>query len=96
MPHVITKKCNGCGECQGACPLECICGGLKEGEWTKYYIDPDTCDDCGACAEECPLKAIFTEEEVPEEDQNDIDENARFFQEGPGYSAGEGEKEEEA
>jgi len=33
----------------------------------------------------CPPEAIFPEWEVPPEYQDDIEMNARFFTEGPGY-----------
>jgi hypothetical protein len=36
---------------------------------------------------ECPVDAIFPEEDVPEEYEKDIEANAAFFAEGPGYAA---------
>ncbi len=87
MTHVITSICIRDGACVEVCPVECIVPGFPEDEWPLYYIDPDTCIDCGACVPECPVDAIFPEEDVPEEYQADIEANARFFTEGPGYSA---------
>ncbi len=87
MTHVITSLCIRDGACMEVCPVECIVPGFPEDEWPLYYIDPDTCIDCGACVPECPVDAIFPEEDVPEEYQADIEANARFFTEGPGYSA---------
>ena len=87
MTHVITSICIRDGACMEVCPVECIVPGFPEDEWPLYYIDPDTCIDCGACVPECPVDAIFPEEDVPEEYQADIEANARFFSEGPGYSA---------
>ncbi len=87
MTHVITSICIRDGACMEVCPVECIVPGFPEDEWPLYYIDPDTCIDCGACVPECPVDAIFPEEDVPDEYQADIEANARFFTEGPGYSA---------
>ena len=87
MTHVITRLCIRDGACVEVCPVECIVPGFPEDEWPLYYIDPDTCIDCGACVPECPVDAIFPEEDVPEEYQEDIELNAKFFTEGPGYEA---------
>jgi ferredoxin len=32
-------------------------------------IDPDECIDCTLCEPECPAEAIFSEEELPREQQ---------------------------
>jgi len=86
MTHVITSLCIRDGACVEVCPVECIVPGPKDDpDWPLFYIDPDTCIDCGACVPECPVEAIFPEEEVPPEFEADIELNAAFFQEGPGY-----------
>ncbi len=87
MAHVITEICVRDGACVDVCPVECIIPGIPEDEWPLYYIDPDTCIDCGACVPECPVDAIFPEEDVPEEYEKDIEANAAYFAEGPGYAA---------
>lgn len=86
MAHVITRLCVRYGDCVEVCPVECIVPGPKDNpDWPLFYIDPDTCIDCGACAAACPAEAIFPEDEVPAEYTADIDLNARFFSQGPGY-----------
>ncbi len=86
MAYVITSLCVRDGACVEVCPVECIVPGPKDGaDWTLFYIDPETCIDCGACAPECPVDAIFPEDEVPAQYGDDIDLNADFFNEGPGY-----------
>ena len=40
---------------------------------TYLVIDPDECIDCGACIPECPVEAIFTDTDVPEEEQEWIE-----------------------
>ncbi|MBM3200619.1 hypothetical protein FJZ53_06795 [Candidatus Woesearchaeota archaeon] len=48
--YVITKKCDGCGDCLPSCPFKLIF--LHNGKAVK-------CDGCGTCAEWCPVKAII-------------------------------------
>ena len=50
---VDSDKCNGCGPCVDACPLEAI---KLENEIA--VVDADTCTDCGACTDACPNEAI--------------------------------------
>jgi len=87
MTYVITQLCTRAGDCVEVCPVDCIVPGPKDDpEWgALFYIDPDVCIDCGACVPVCPPEAIFPEWEVPPEYQDDIELNARFFTEGPGY-----------
>lgn len=93
MTHVITSLCTRDGACVEVCPVECIVPGPKGGDWPLFYIDPDTCIDCGACVPECPEEAIFPEEDVPEDFAADIELNAAFFTDGPGYWAFDLEEE---
>lgn len=86
-PHVITELCIRDGACVEVCPVECIVPGMPLEEWPLYYIDPDTCINCGACVPECPAAAIFPVEDLPPEHEDAIEENERFFTEGPGYEA---------
>jgi len=74
MPYVITSLCKKHGLCVEVCPVDAI----EEGD-DQYYIDPDTCIECGTCEGECPEEAIFLDEDLPEEYEEDIDRNAAFF-----------------
>jgi NAD-dependent dihydropyrimidine dehydrogenase PreA subunit len=47
------EKCNGCGPCSEACPVEAI-----KIEDNLAVCDEDTCIDCGACIDACPNEAI--------------------------------------
>ncbi len=49
---VDLEKCNGCGSCEDACPVEAI----KVND--KAKIDEDECSECEACIEECPEDAL--------------------------------------
>jgi len=54
MPATVdTEKCDGCGECVEACPVDGI--EVKDG---KAVVDEDTCIDCSACEAACPNEAI--------------------------------------
>jgi len=54
MAAVVDEaKCDGCGDCEGACPVNAI---TMENE--KAVVDGNRCDDCGDCVEECPVGAI--------------------------------------
>ncbi len=87
MTHVITAICTREGDCVEVCPVDCIVPGpTDDPKWNDlFFIDPDTCIDCGACVPVCPPEAIFPEEDVPEEYEADIQRNADYFTEGPGY-----------
>ena len=87
MTHVITGLCMRHGGCVKVCPVDCIVPGLPIDEWPYYYIDPSECIDCGACVPACPYNAIWREEDVPPELQDDIRPNYDYFERGPGYSA---------
>jgi ferredoxin len=41
-------------------------------------IDPDECIDCTLCVAECPAEAIFAEDDVPADQQEYIELNARL------------------
>lgn len=87
MTYVIVDTCTRAGDCVEVCPVDCIVPGPKDDpEWGDlFFIDPDICIDCGACVPVCPPEAIFPEWEVPPEFEADIERNARYFLEGPGY-----------
>jgi ferredoxin len=78
MAYVITDACIDVKDqtCVQECPVDCI-------ETTdadkQYFIDPDICIDCGACQPVCPVNAIFPSDEVPPEQQHQIQKNADFF-----------------
>ena len=41
-------------------------------------IHPDECIDCALCEPECPAEAIFSEDELPDDQQNFLDLNAEL------------------
>ncbi len=41
-------------------------------------IDPDECIDCTLCEPECPVEAIFSEDELPEEQKQFLELNVEL------------------
>ncbi len=75
MTFVVTDSCIRCKytDCVEVCPVDCF----KEG---KYFlvIDPDECIDCNLCVPECPVDAIYAEDDVPEDQKNFVELNAKL------------------
>lgn len=75
MPFVITENCIKCKytDCVEVCPVDCF----YEGE-NMLAINPDECIDCALCEPECPVNAIFSEDDVPADQQEFIALNAEL------------------
>lgn len=67
MTFVVTEKCIKCKymDCVEVCPVDCFHEGPN-----MLVIDPEECIDCTLCEPECPVEAIFSEDEVPENQQH--------------------------
>lgn len=48
------EKCKGCGDCVGACPVNCY--KLTDGKSLPHRSS--YCLDCGSCPDICPSGAI--------------------------------------
>ncbi len=81
MTYVITDPCIDVLDrsCVEVCPVDCIHD--EEGVDRKLYIDPDECIDCGACEPVCPVTAIFTEDDVPDNQKEYTELDAKWFKE---------------
>ncbi len=79
MTYVITEPCIDLLDksCVEVCPVDCI--HYEEGVDRKLYIDPDECIDCGACEPVCPVTAIFAEDDVPDDQKEYTELDARWF-----------------
>ncbi len=80
MAFVITENCINCKytDCVDVCPVDCFHEGPN-----MLVIDPDECIDCTLCEPECPANAIYSEDEVPEDQQNFIELNAELAKKWP-------------
>jgi len=56
IPEIDVMKCNGCGICVRACPVN-IMGIFAK----KAIMLRDLCEECGICAFSCPEVAIYNE-----------------------------------
>ncbi len=79
MTYVITDTCIGTLDksCVEVCPVDCI--HYEEGTDVKLFIDPDECIDCGACEPVCPVTAIFAEDDVPDNQKEYTELDAKWF-----------------
>jgi len=81
MTYVISEPCIDVLDraCVEVCPVDCIHD--EEGVDRKLYIDPDECIDCGACEPVCPVTAIFAEDDVPDDQKEYTELDAKWFKE---------------
>jgi ferredoxin len=75
MTYVVTEGCIECKytDCVDVCPVDCFVEGPN-----FLAIDPEECIDCTLCVAECPAEAIFAEDDVPEDQQEYIEINAKL------------------
>ena len=68
MTFVVSDACIKCKhtDCVEVCPVDCFYEGPN-----FLVINPDECIDCALCEPECPAEAIFSEDDLPEE-QNEF------------------------
>ncbi|MFT3760228.1 ferredoxin FdxA [Thauera sp.] len=80
MTFVVTEACVRCKytDCVAVCPVDCFHEGPN-----FLVIDPDGCIDCGVCVPECPIGAIFDEAELPPDQLEFVEINARLAAEWP-------------
>jgi len=80
MTFVVTESCIRCKytDCVEVCPVDCFYEGPN-----FLVINPDECIDCALCEPECPVNAIYSEDELPEEQQQFLQINAKLAQQWP-------------
>lgn len=80
MTFVVTESCIKCKytDCVDVCPVDCFHEGPN-----FLVIDPDECIDCTLCEPECPVEAIYSEDELPEGQEEFIQINADLSQTWP-------------
>ena len=80
MTFVVTESCIKCKltDCVEVCPVDCFHEGPN-----ILVIDPDECIDCTLCEPECPVEAIFSEDELPEGQEDFLEINAELSRQWP-------------
>ncbi len=80
MTFVVTESCIKCKytDCVEVCPVDCFHEGPN-----MLVIDPEDCIDCAMCETECPVNAIFSEDDLPESQQEFLALNERLSQKWP-------------
>ena len=75
MTFVVTESCIKCKytDCVEVCPVDCFYEGPD-----FLVIHPDECIDCALCEPECPINAILSEDELPDDQIEFIEINARL------------------
>lgn len=75
MTFVVTESCIKCKytDCVEVCPVDCFHEGPN-----FLVIDPDECIDCTLCEPECPVEAIYSEDELPEGQEQFLELNAEL------------------
>ena len=75
MTFVVVESCIKCKltDCVEVCPVDCFYEGPN-----MLVIHPDECIDCALCEPECPVEAIFSEDELPEDQQDFLEINQRL------------------
>ena len=80
MTHVVGEACIACRytDCVDVCPVDCFHMGPN-----FLVIDPDECIDCAVCIPECPVNAIYTEDDIPENQRQFVEINQRLSKQWP-------------
>ena len=80
MTFVVGEACIKCKltDCVEVCPVDCFYEGPN-----MLVIHPDECIDCALCVPECPVEAIYSEDELPENQQDFLELNQRLAESWP-------------
>ena len=80
MTFVVGDACINCKhtDCVEVCPVDCFYEGPN-----FLVIHPDECIDCALCEPECPVNAIFSEDELPDDQEDFLKINAELAEEWP-------------
>lgn len=75
MTFVVTENCIRCKytDCVDVCPVDCFHEGPN-----FLVIDPEECIDCQLCVPECPVNAIYDEVDLPDNQTDFIEINAKL------------------
>lgn len=75
MTFIVTESCIKCKytDCVEVCPVDCFHEGPN-----FLVIDPEECIDCALCEPECPVTAIYSEDDLPKNQEQFITINAEL------------------
>ena len=75
MTFVVGEDCIRCKhtDCVEVCPVDCFYEGPN-----FLVIHPEECIDCALCEPECPVDAIFSEDELPDDQAVFMELNAEL------------------
>ena len=83
MTFVVTENCIKCKytDCVEVCPVDCFHEGPN-----FLVINPEECIDCTLCVPECPAEAIFSEDDLPDDQSEFLSINEELSQTWPTIS----------
>ncbi len=75
MTFVVGENCIQCKDtaCVEVCPVDCFYEGPN-----FLVINPDECIDCEDCVPVCPEDAIYSEDDLPDEQKAFLQLNAEL------------------
>ena len=93
MTFLVGENCIKCKltDCVVVCPVDCFYEGPN-----MLVIHPDECIDCALCEPECPVDAIFSEDEIPEGQEDFLEINAELAEVWPNITEQKDPPEDEA
>ena len=93
MTFLVGENCIKCKltDCVEVCPVDCFYEGPN-----MLVIHPDECIDCALCEPECPVDAIFSEDEIPEGQEEFLALNAELAETWPNITEQKPPPEDEA
>ena len=80
MTFIVTDSCIRCKytDCVEVCPVDCFYEGPN-----FLVIHPDECIDCALCEPQCPVNAIYSEDELPDDQKEFLEINRRLAEQWP-------------